>query len=72
MYGWTGADLTTLGELIAEGTFRVQGAKGRRHVFLFEKVLLLAKSKTDGALAYKTHIEVSTDFKISFLLSKYK
>ncbi|XP_019770731.2 uncharacterized protein LOC109544820 isoform X1 [Dendroctonus ponderosae] len=59
LYGWTGADLTTLGELIAEGTFRVQGAKGRRHVFLFEKVLLLAKSKTEGALAYKTHIECS-------------
>ncbi|XP_066148186.1 uncharacterized protein [Euwallacea fornicatus] len=59
LYGWTGADLTTLGELIAEGTFRVQGAKGRRHVFLFENALLLAKSKTDGALAYKTHIECS-------------
>ncbi|CAH1125212.1 unnamed protein product [Ceutorhynchus assimilis] len=59
LYGWTGADLTTLGELIVEGTFRVQGAKGRRHVFLFEKVLLLAKSRTEGALAYKTHIECS-------------
>ncbi|XP_076264723.1 guanine nucleotide exchange factor in mesoderm isoform X1 [Rhynchophorus ferrugineus] len=59
LYGWTGADLTTLGELIAEGTFRVQKARGRRHVFLFEKVLLLAKPKTGGALAYKTHIECS-------------
>ncbi|KAL1518336.1 hypothetical protein ABEB36_001975 [Hypothenemus hampei] len=59
LYGWMGADLTTLGELIAEGTFRMQGAKGRRHVFLFEKVLLLAKSKSEGALAYKTHIECS-------------
>ncbi|XP_060519561.1 uncharacterized protein LOC132697864 isoform X2 [Cylas formicarius] len=59
LYGWNGPDLTTFGELIAEGTFRVQGARGRRHVFLFERVLLLAKSKQDGALAYKTHIMCS-------------
>lgn len=59
LYGWTGPDLTTLGELIAEGTFRVNGARGRRHVFLFDKVLLMAKNKQDGALAYKSHIEVS-------------
>lgn len=59
LYGWTGADLTTLGELIAEGTFRMQGAKGRRHVFLFEKTLLLAKSKNDGAFTYKMHIDCS-------------
>jgi hypothetical protein len=59
LYGWSGPDLTTLGELIAEGTFRVNGARGRRHVFLFDKVLLMAKSKQDGALAYKSHIEVS-------------
>lgn len=59
LYGWSGPDLTALGELIAEGNFRVVGARGRRHVFLFEKVLLLAKSKHDGALAYKSHIMVS-------------
>nr|CAI5821529.1 unnamed protein product [Callosobruchus analis] len=59
LYGWPGRDLTALGELIAEGTFRVVGARGRRHVFLFEKVLLMAKSKQDGALAYKTHIMCS-------------
>jgi hypothetical protein len=59
LYGWSGPDLTTLGELIAEGTFRVNGARGRRHVFLFDKVLLMAKSKQDGALAYKSHIECS-------------
>ncbi|XP_050517497.1 uncharacterized protein LOC126892103 isoform X1 [Diabrotica virgifera virgifera] len=56
LYGWNGPDLTALGELIAEGTFRVVGARGRRHVFLFEKVLLLAKNKQGGALAYKSHI----------------
>lgn len=59
LYGWNGRDLTALGELIAEGTFRVDGARGRRHVFLFDKLLLMAKSKPDGALAYKTHIMVS-------------
>ncbi|CAH1119675.1 unnamed protein product [Phaedon cochleariae] len=59
LYGWSGPDLAALGELIAEGTFRVVGARGRRHVFLFEKVLLLAKSKQGGALAYKSHIMCS-------------
>ncbi|CAH1100952.1 unnamed protein product [Psylliodes chrysocephalus] len=59
LYGWNGPDLTALGELIAEGTFRVVGARGRRHVFLFEKVLLLAKNKQGGALAYKSHIMTS-------------
>ncbi|XP_023310847.1 uncharacterized protein LOC108913314 isoform X3 [Anoplophora glabripennis] len=59
LYGWNGPDLTALGELIAEGNFRVVGARGRRHVFLFDKVLLLAKSKQDGVLAYKSHIMCS-------------
>ncbi|CAG9855637.1 unnamed protein product [Phyllotreta striolata] len=59
LYGWNGPDLTALGELIAEGTFRVVGARGRRHVFLFEKVLLLAKNKQGGALAHKSHIMTS-------------
>ncbi|KAK4873112.1 hypothetical protein RN001_015141 [Aquatica leii] len=59
LYGWTGPDLTALGELIAEGTFRVGGARGRRHIFLFDKVLLIAKSKQDGYLTYKTHIMCS-------------
>ncbi|XP_018332639.1 uncharacterized protein LOC108742103 [Agrilus planipennis] len=59
LYGWTGSDLTALGELIAEGTFRVGGARGRRHAFLFDKVLLLAKTKPDGYLAYKMHIMCS-------------
>ncbi|KAF5304632.1 hypothetical protein FQR65_LT07914 [Abscondita terminalis] len=59
LYGWTGPDLTALGELIAEGTFRVGGARGRRHIFLFDKVLLIAKTKQDGFLTYKTHIMCS-------------
>lgn len=60
--GWEGADVTALGELIAEGTFRVNGARGRRHVFLFEKVLLMTKSRMqDGGqgYTYKSHIMCS-------------
>lgn len=66
LYGWTGPDLTALGELIAEGTFRVGGARGRRHVFLFDKLLLMAKNKHDGFLAYKSHIMVSFSFILHF------
>ena len=51
-------DLTTYGELAAEGTFRMWNAKGLRHVFLFEKMLLIAKKKEDNILVYKTHIMV--------------
>ncbi|KRT81206.1 hypothetical protein AMK59_5180, partial [Oryctes borbonicus] len=59
LYGWTGPDLTTLGDLIAEGSFRVGGVKGRRHIFLFDKVLLLTKCKQDGNFVYKSHIMCS-------------
>lgn len=63
LYGWTGADLTAMGELIAEGGFRVGGPRSsHRQVFLFDKVLLITKSKSDGALAYKSHIMVRTVF----------
>ncbi|GBP79339.1 Pleckstrin homology domain-containing family G member 1 [Eumeta japonica] len=56
LYGWTGPDLTTYGELCAEGTFRVFGAKAMRHAFLFDKMLLITKNREDGILAYKSHI----------------
>ncbi|KAM3968714.1 guanine nucleotide exchange factor in mesoderm [Aphomia sociella] len=56
LYGWSGPDLTTYGELCAEGTFRVFGAKAMRHAFLFDKMLLITKNREDGILAYKTHI----------------
>ncbi|XP_049882010.1 uncharacterized protein LOC126378016 isoform X2 [Pectinophora gossypiella] len=56
LYGWNGPDLTTYGELCAEGTFRVFGAKAMRHVFLFDKMLLVTKNREDGILAYKSHI----------------
>lgn len=56
---WSGSDLTTFGELIAEGSFRMRGAKAPRHVFLFDKMLLLAKKREYGHLIYKAHIMVS-------------
>ncbi|ODM93541.1 Pleckstrin y domain-containing family G member 3 [Orchesella cincta] len=51
LYGWQGEDLTTYGELCAEGTFRAYGAKALRHVFLFDKMLLITKKKEDGILS---------------------
>lgn len=54
-----GEDLTTFGELCAEGTFRVSGAKALRHVFLFDQILLITKKKEEGILGYKAHIMVS-------------
>ncbi|XP_011299999.1 uncharacterized protein GEFmeso [Fopius arisanus] len=59
LYGWSGPDLTTNGELIAEGRFRMRGAKAPRHAFLFERMLLLTKKKEDGLLVYKAHIMCS-------------
>ncbi|XP_029046315.2 uncharacterized protein LOC114877640 isoform X2 [Osmia bicornis bicornis] len=59
LYGWSGPDLTTSGELVAEGRFRIRGAKAPRHVFLFDRMLLLTKKKEDGLLVYKAHIMCS-------------
>lgn len=58
LYGWLGPDLTTSGELVAEGRFRMRGAKAPRHAFLFDRMLLLTKKKEDGLLVYKAHIMV--------------
>ncbi|RWS28286.1 uncharacterized protein B4U80_11384 [Leptotrombidium deliense] len=55
LYGWEGQDLTTFGELVAEGAFRMFGAKAFRHLFLFEKMLLITKRK-EGSFGYKAHI----------------
>ncbi|KAL6954795.1 Pleckstrin y domain-containing G member 1 [Sarracenia purpurea var. burkii] len=52
-------DLITFGELYAEGSFRISGAKALRHVFLFEHMLLVTKKKEAGILNYKTHIMCS-------------
>ncbi|KFM82311.1 Pleckstrin domain-containing family G member 1, partial [Stegodyphus mimosarum] len=59
LYGWEGQDLTTYGELVAEGAFRMYRAKALRHLFLFDKMLLIAKKKEEGILSYKTHIMCS-------------
>jgi hypothetical protein len=59
LYGWEGEDLTTFGELCAEGAFRMYGAKALRHAFLFDRMLLITKKKEEGILGYKTHILVS-------------
>ncbi|XP_053984020.1 uncharacterized protein LOC128879156 isoform X2 [Hylaeus volcanicus] len=59
LYGWPGPDLTTSGELVAEGRFRMLGAKAPRHAFLFDRMLLLTKKKEDGLLVYKAHIMCS-------------
>lgn len=55
-----GPDLTTLGELILEDSFKLfDRPKSLRNLFLFDNVLLITKKKRDGSLAYKVHIEVS-------------
>ncbi|XP_026687183.1 pleckstrin homology domain-containing family G member 1, partial [Diaphorina citri] len=54
-----GEDLTTFGELCAEGAFRMSGAKALRHAFLFDKMLLITKKKEEGILGYKAHIMCS-------------
>ncbi|XP_077538049.1 guanine nucleotide exchange factor in mesoderm [Haemaphysalis longicornis] len=56
LYGWQGEDLTTYGELLAEGCLRLVGAKGTRHLLLFEQLLLVAKQREGGVLRYKSHV----------------
>lgn len=55
---WKGPDLTSYGELVLEGTFRLQRAKNERTLFLFDKLLLITK-KRDDTFTYKAHILVS-------------
>ncbi|XP_023232588.1 uncharacterized protein LOC111632408 isoform X1 [Centruroides sculpturatus] len=59
LYGWEGEDLTTYGELVGEGAFRMFRAKALRNLFLFDKMLLISKKREDGILCYKTHIMCS-------------
>ncbi|XP_066464725.1 pleckstrin homology domain-containing family G member 3-like isoform X2 [Eleutherodactylus coqui] len=58
LLNWKGLDLTTYGELILEGTFRVQRARSERTFFLFDKALLITKKRGDH-FVYKTHIPCS-------------
>ncbi|TTI46079.1 Pleckstrin homology domain-containing family G member 1 [Bagarius yarrelli] len=50
-----GPDLIGYGELVLEGTFRVQRVKNDRTFFLFDKLLLITK-KREETYAYKAHI----------------
>ncbi|XP_072425344.1 pleckstrin homology domain-containing family G member 3-like isoform X2 [Chiloscyllium punctatum] len=78
LINWNGPDLTTYGELVLEGTFRIHRAKNERTLFLFDKVLLLAKKRGEHFI-YKTHIMCSalmliesTRDSLCFGLSHYK
>ncbi|KAG9478285.1 hypothetical protein GDO78_013333 [Eleutherodactylus coqui] len=55
LVNWQGPDLSGFGELILEGTFRVQRVKKERAFFLFSKMLLITKKRTD-LFIYKMHI----------------
>ncbi|NXV85840.1 PKHG3 protein, partial [Calonectris borealis] len=57
LLGWKGPDLTSYGELVLEGTFRVQRVRHERAVFLFDKTLLITKRRGDHYV-YKSHIPV--------------
>lgn len=76
---WKGPDLIGYGELVLEGTFRLQRAKNERTLFLFDKLLLITK-KRDETFTYKAHIlccnlmlvEVIPKEPLSFSVFHYK
>ena len=51
--------VTLYSVLCFQDTFRLSGAKAQRHIFLFEKCVLIAKRKEDGNFLTKAHIMVS-------------
>ncbi|XP_065820163.1 uncharacterized protein [Labrus bergylta] len=57
LLNWKGPDLTTYGELVLEGTFKVHRAKNERTLFLFDHMLLITKRRGEH-FVYKTHISV--------------
>uniref|UniRef100_UPI003AB08354 pleckstrin homology domain-containing family G member 3 n=1 Tax=Centroberyx gerrardi TaxID=166262 RepID=UPI003AB08354 len=59
LLNWKGPDLTTYGELVLEGTFKVHRAKNERTLFLFDRMLLITKRRGEH-FVYKTHISCST------------
>ncbi|KAM9278190.1 pleckstrin homology domain-containing family G member 3 [Morus bassanus] len=78
LLGWKGPDLTSYGELVLEGTFRVQRVRHERAVFLFDKTLLITKRRGDHYV-YKSHIPCSslmliesTRDSLCFSLAHYK
>ncbi|XP_063299163.1 pleckstrin homology domain-containing family G member 1 isoform X2 [Pelobates fuscus] len=76
---WKGLDLTSYGELVLEGTFRIQRAKNERTLFLFDRLLLITKKRED-TYTYKAHIlccnlmlvEVIPKEPLSFSVFHYK
>ncbi|XP_013865444.1 pleckstrin homology domain-containing family G member 1, partial [Austrofundulus limnaeus] len=76
---WKGPDLIGYGELVLEGTFRLQRAKNERTLFLFDKLLLMTK-KREETYTYKAHIlccnlmlvEVIPKEPLSFSVFHYK
>uniref|UniRef100_A0A1A8V983 Pleckstrin homology and RhoGEF domain containing G3 n=1 Tax=Nothobranchius furzeri TaxID=105023 RepID=A0A1A8V983_NOTFU len=59
LLNWRGPDLTTYGELVLEGSFKVHRAKNERTLFLFDRMLLITKRRGEHYI-YKTHISCST------------
>ncbi|KAF7241801.1 Pleckstrin-likey domain-containing family G member 3 [Varanus komodoensis] len=59
LINWKGPDLTTYGELVLEGTFRVHRVRNERTFFLFDKILLITKKRGDH-FVYKSHIPCSS------------
>ncbi|XP_029943239.1 pleckstrin homology domain-containing family G member 3-like isoform X3 [Salarias fasciatus] len=45
LWNWTGPDLTTYGELVLEGTFKVPRGRKDRTLFLFQRTLLVCKRR---------------------------
>lgn len=58
LINWKGPDLTTYGELVLEGTFRVHRVRNEKTFFLFDKALLITKKRGDH-FVYKGHIPVT-------------
>ncbi|XP_038263213.1 pleckstrin homology domain-containing family G member 3 isoform X11 [Dermochelys coriacea] len=56
---WKGPDLTTFGELVLEGTFRVSRVRNERTFFLFDRTLLITKRRGDHFVC-KNHIPCSS------------
>lgn len=54
---WTGPNLSGFGELVLEGSFKVQRVKKERAFFLFDKMLLITKKRLEQ-FVYSTHIFV--------------
>ncbi|XP_061137440.1 pleckstrin homology domain-containing family G member 2 isoform X3 [Syngnathus typhle] len=55
LVNWSGPDLSGFGELVLEGSFKVQRVKKERAFFLFDKMLLIAKKRAER-FVYSTHI----------------